>query len=228
MPLFLVKRCVVNPMKYQTKGTILSAYLALEKGFAFNLGGGFHHASRNMGSGFCVFADISLAVAALRRHNLVEKVLIIDLDAHQGNGHERDHINDDNTFIYDVYNPDIYPNDVYAKQGIDKSVHVRRSTTDEEYLVRLKSDLKDIIKSFSPEIIIYNAGTDCLDGDPLGDLNISSKGIIKRDLIVFKMAIRHNIPITYLFSGGYQASNSRVISDSMINIFRYLQKKNKM
>jgi len=120
IPLFVVKARVLTPMKYQTGGTILAGELALEHGWAINLGGGFHHASKGDGGGFCVFADITMCIYNLRQNFNINKVLIVDLDAHQGNGHERDFIEDKNTYIFDIYNRRIYPGDEFAKEGISK------------------------------------------------------------------------------------------------------------
>lgn len=215
-------------MMYQTSGSILASYLSLVTGFAFNLGGGFHHASKDQGSGFCVYADISLAIAHLRRDNLIHKALIVDLDAHQGNGHERDHIDDPETYIYDAYNPHIYPHDKYAKRGITKEFCVTYEVEDSTYNKRIQRELEEIYENFKPDILIYNAGTDCLQNDPLGDLNISSEGIAQRDLTVLKFAIHRKIPCVYLFSGGYQDVTSNVIANSMEGMFSFLREEGKI
>lgn len=89
---------------YQMGGSLLAAKLALSHGWAINLGGGFHHAYRTNGSGFCVYADISMAIKCIRQHHPGElrKAMIVDLDAHQGNGHERDFLDDNSVFIFDA------------------------------------------------------------------------------------------------------------------------------
>jgi histone deacetylase 11 len=102
-------------MRYQTGGTILAALLALDRQYAINIGGGFHHASANSGSGFCVYADITLAIQFLFLKALIEKAMIIDLDAHQGNGHELDFLDDNRVYIFDMFNYQIFPNDFRAK-----------------------------------------------------------------------------------------------------------------
>ncbi|CAG5121811.1 unnamed protein product, partial [Candidula unifasciata] len=99
-----------------TSGTIIAARLAIERGWAINLGGGFHHCCGDRGGGFCAYADITLAVKfAMAHFQKVSRVMIIDLDAHQGNGYARDFMNNAHIYIFDVYNKDIYPNDAYAK-----------------------------------------------------------------------------------------------------------------
>jgi histone deacetylase 11 len=87
-----------------SRGSVDAACLAMEKGWAINLSGGFHHAMKDGGGGFCVYPDITFITHYLRKHYGIKKICIIDLDAHQGNGHEMDHINDEDTKIIDAYN----------------------------------------------------------------------------------------------------------------------------
>ncbi len=104
LPNFIVNRKALKPFRYHTGGSILAAKLALERGWAINLGGGFHHCSAEQGGGFCAYADITLALKFLFYQNLISKALIVDLDAHQGNGHGRDFTNDSAVYIFDMYN----------------------------------------------------------------------------------------------------------------------------
>ena len=94
--------------------------------------------------------------------------MIIDLDAHQGNGHERDFIDDKEVHIVDAFNPNIYPGDEYAKKGISTEINVFGFTDDESYIYKLNESIPDAYDNFKPELVIYNAGTDCMVGDPLG------------------------------------------------------------
>jgi hypothetical protein len=117
----------------QVGGTVLSAKLAKDKGWAINLGGGFHHCCSNEGGGFCAYADITLTIQFAFERLGISRVMIIDLDAHQGNGHEHDFMNNKSIYILDMYNSDIYPRarlsspflDMYEKQiiQIQFSVH---------------------------------------------------------------------------------------------------------
>ncbi|PWA76379.1 histone deacetylase 2 [Artemisia annua] len=199
-------------------GTILAAKLAKERGCAINVGGGFHHCCADEGGGFCAYADISLCIHyAFVRLN-ISRVMIIDLDAHQGNGHERDFSDDRRVYILDMYNPNIYPLDFEARRYIDQRVEVPSGTTTEDYLAKLDEALQVAEKAFDPEMVIYNAGTDILDGDPLGRLRISPDGVAIRDEKVFRFARDKNIPLVMLTSGGYMKSSARVIADSIINL----------
>ncbi|XP_042896168.1 histone deacetylase 11 isoform X2 [Parasteatoda tepidariorum] len=219
LPNSIVQRRVLQPFRYHTGGTILAGKLAFERGWALNLGGGFHHCSADQGGGFCAYADITLCIKFLFEHyRHIYKVLIVDLDAHQGNGHERDFIGDDRVYIMDVYNRGIYPHDEYAKGAIRKKVELRHMTEDDEYLDKVSSNLESAIEEFSPQFVIYNAGTDVLKGDPLGNLSITPQGIITRDEIVFKAARQRKIPIVFVTSGGYQKCTAKIIANSIINL----------
>jgi len=240
IPNFLVWNFVLNPMLYATSGTIAAAEVALDRGFAINLGGGFHHCCSYQGGGFCPFADITLSLHYIRKYRPnIKNVMIIDLDAHQGNGHERDKLkfSDNNIYILDMYNKGIYPGDSEAKRAINREVKLSSGCTTDTYINELCSALEKsrIEDNVSPDIIIFNAGTDILDGDPLGRLCVSAKGVIKRDELVFGYALERKIPIVMVLSGGYQKSNAAVIAQSITNLhkqFKLLDKnwslKNKL
>ncbi|KAF7693264.1 histone deacetylase 11 isoform X2 [Silurus meridionalis] len=221
MPNFLVQRKVLRPLRTQTGGTIMAGKLAMDRGWAINIGGGFHHCSSDKGGGFCAYADITLAIKFLfDRVEGVSKATIIDLDAHQGNGHERDFLDDRRVYIMDVYNRHIYPGDGYAKRAIKKKVELDWGTEDTEYLQKVELHSEGTLNEIRPDIIVYNAGTDILDGDPLGGLAISPQGIVNRDEIVFRAARRRGIPILMVTSGGYQKKTARIIADSILNLHR--------
>ncbi|KAL7164200.1 hypothetical protein ACSBR2_040171 [Camellia fascicularis] len=159
LPNFLVQQKVLHPFLKQVGGSILAAKLAKERGWHINVGGGFHHYSGDKGGGFCVYVDISLCVQyAFTRLN-ISRVMIIDLDAHQGNGHEKDFSHDRRVYILDMYNPGIYPLDYEARRYISQKVEVVVAG-----------------RMFDPELVVYNAGTDILDGDPLGRLKYGCEG----------------------------------------------------
>lgn len=145
--------------------------------------------------------------------------MIIDLDAHQGNGHERDFMKDKDVFIIDFYNPDIFPNDEYAKDGIDVYCHIDERTNDEQYIDKMEELIPSAISKFLPDFIVYNAGTDILEGDQLGGCRISGNGIVRRDEKVFEYAFGYKIPILMVLSGGYMQENAPIIARSINNIF---------
>ena len=223
-PSHLSQNVLLEPMLYQMGGSLLAAEAALKFGWAINLGGGFHHASYSNGEGFCALADISLIVKYLRREKQAQKIMIIDLDAHQGNGYETDFISDADVYILDVYNKDVFPHDEYAKKGIDLKVELDAFAADAEYFPKIEKAMDKAFSEFKPDLIIYNAGTDLMTGDRIGALDISPAGIVKRDEMVFQRALGKKVPIVMLLSGGYQHTNAAVIADSLLN----LQKKFKL
>uniref|UniRef100_A0A8C3S6H5 Histone deacetylase domain-containing protein n=1 Tax=Chelydra serpentina TaxID=8475 RepID=A0A8C3S6H5_CHESE len=194
LPNFLVQRKVLKPLRTQTGGTIMAGKLAIDRGWAIN---------------FSFFSFLFEGVS---------KATIIDLDAHQGNGHERDFMDDHRVYIMDVYNRYIYPGDGFAKRAIKRKVELDWGTEDTEYLQKVQTHVEGALNELRPDIIIYNAGTDILDGDPLGGLAISPQGIVKRDEAVFRAARSHRIPILMVTSGGYQKRTARIIADSILNL----------
>ncbi|XP_018880136.1 histone deacetylase 11 isoform X6 [Gorilla gorilla gorilla] len=149
----------------------------------------------------------------------ISRATIIDLDAHQGNGHERDFMDDKRVYIMDVYNRHIYPGDRFAKQAIRRKVELEWGTEDDEYLDKVERNIKKSLQEHLPDVVVYNAGTDILEGDRLGGLSISPAGIVKRDELVFRMVRGRRVPILMVTSGGYQKRTARIIADSILNLF---------
>ena len=209
---------ILYPMRLATGGSMLAVDVALEKGWAINLSGGYHHAKRNEGDGFCVYGDIALAADKFLRKEKAGKVLIIDLDAHQGNGPESMLHKDLRVVILDVYNDEIYPHDEEAKKFIRYSGPIHKNMEDKEYLAVVSNLLDKTFKENNFDLVIYNAGTDIYEADELGELKISREGIIKRDEIVFKEALKRKIPIIMVLSGGYTQESGDIVADSIINL----------
>ncbi len=210
---------LLQPMRLATAGTIMGAKLALEHGWAINLGGGYHHAKADEGSGNCFFADIPLAIMALREKHPKMKVLVVDLDAHQGNGVECCMKDDPLTAIFDMY-AITWPWDYMAKQWIKYDLKLRQGTGDEVYLQRLREVLPKAIDEFQPDFIIYNAGSDILVGDSYGTMNITRQGLITRDAFVFHQALSHKIPILMVLSGGYTLQSVETVGASIESIIK--------
>ncbi|XP_073998894.1 histone deacetylase 11 isoform X2 [Rhodnius prolixus] len=176
LPNTLIQRCYLRPMRYQTRGSVLAGQLAVKRGWAINLGGGFHHCSRDQGGGFCPYADITLLVENLfKSTDNIKRIMIVDLDAHQGNGYARDFEGNQDIFIMDVYNKGIYPHDIEAKKAIRCKVELQFYTEDDEYLDKVETNLEQSLSQFHPDLLVYNAGTDILSGDSLGRLSITPK-----------------------------------------------------
>mmetsp|Transcript_38196 Transcript_38196/g.85123 ORF Transcript_38196/g.85123 Transcript_38196/m.85123 type:complete len:433 (-) Transcript_38196:357-1655(-) len=223
MPNMLVQWRVVRPMKYHAAGTVLAAGLALQQGWAINVGGGMHHAYQSTGMGWCMFDDFYLAVRRLREasRGAVKKVLYIDLDAHQGNGVGRDKLafNDSDVYILDAFNARIFPKDDDAKPAINLPITLDSGAGDDVYLSKLKCALKTAAEQFKPELVFFNAGTDVLQGDPLGRLGVSEAGVIERDELVWEFALDTvKAPIVMVLGGGYAARSAAVVSASIANL----------
>jgi histone deacetylase 11 len=226
MPFKLIESRVLVPMRLATAGTVLAAQQALDKGLAVNLSGGYHHASRDRGEGFCAYSDIAVAIEKLRRADQLrhgeDQVLIIDLDVHQGNGHERIFHDDTDVFIFDIYNQGIYPHDREAMQYIDWHYPLPAGTGDKDYLDILKDNLPQAIDFMkteaNPRLVIYIAGTDIYEDDMLGQFRVSAKGIFERDQFVFRQLVEAGIPVVMLPGGGYSKESYRFIASTIANV----------
>ncbi|GAB4819238.1 hypothetical protein N2152v2_006284 [Parachlorella kessleri] len=227
LPAALLRSKVLKPMRFMAGGTMLAAALAQERGWAINLGGGLHHAYHADGGGWCVYDDIYLAIRKLRQAagGLVKTCMVIDLDVHQGNGYERDklHFGDQDTYLVDVYNGWIYPRDETAKKAINVRVELLGGAGDETYLAAVRQALEQAFRECPrPDLVIYNAGTDILAGDPLGSLSVSAAGVLQRDELVWRAALAAGSPLVMLLSGGYTAASTPCIASSMTNLFQKL------
>ncbi|HVJ79774.1 MAG TPA: histone deacetylase, partial [Planctomycetia bacterium] len=222
-PAWLLRWAVLRPMRWAVRGTVLAARAALERGAAVNLSGGYHHAKPNVGEGFCIFSDIAVAVRQLRAEGLIKagrRIAYVDLDAHQGNGVCHQFRDDREAFIFDMYNSDIYPrSDIEARRRIDCDLPLPSGCRGPEYLGVLRRQLPGFLDSVSRShgvaLGIYNAGTDVLDGDPLGALALTADDVLQRDLFVFDEFLRRGIPVVMLTSGGYTHESFRRIAASV-------------
>jgi histone deacetylase 11 len=223
LPNWFVDRYVLAPMRRQAAGTLVAARLALKHGWAINLGGGFHHAKPASGEGFCVYGDIQLTAKRYLDEHPEHKVMIVDLDAHRGNGFAQALLDEPRVVIFDVYGGNNYPQ--HDRQLCDRidfnfPLEIGRGTKvdDALYLGILKRSLGAAIEAAKPDFIIYNAGTDILVGDQLGGMKVSAHGVVARDAMVFQEALSRKIPIVMVTSGGYTDASSKVIADSIDNL----------
>ena len=214
---------VLRPMRWATMGTVLAARAAMQQGAAANLAGGFHHAKPGAGEGFCLYADIPLAIEVLRCEQLLkehDRVAYIDLDAHQGNGVCHAFLQDSRVFIFDMFNRGAYPwQDRIARERIDCPIPLSAGCEDHEYLRKLRDQLPGFLDSVagngSLALIVFNAGTDPYEGDQLGGLNLSASGMRQRDRFVIESASNRRVPLLMLPSGGYSEMSYRLLADSV-------------
>ncbi|KAF7830475.1 histone deacetylase 2 [Senna tora] len=197
-PNCLLECKVLSPFRKQVGGTILAAKLAKERGWAINVGGGFHHCSAQQGGGFCAYADISLCIHfAFVRLN-ISRVMIIDLDAHQGNGHEMDFANDSQVYILDMYNPGIYPLDFEARRYIDQIVEVKSGTPTEDYLQKLDKALEALGTFKSPGLTPTYKKIDITEGNCLTTVVISCNVMTSTRDKKFEFLLPSNIYLVFL------------------------------
>jgi acetoin utilization deacetylase AcuC-like enzyme len=180
-------------------GAISAARAALKDGISGNLAGGTHHAHADRGEGFCVFNDIAVAAKILKSENLAQRIAIIDLDVHQGNGNSSILAHDKDIFILSLHGEKNYP---YKKISSTLDIGFEDGTKDAEYLLKLKEAL-DVVLDFDPDFIFYQMGVDPLKEDILGNLHLTFEGLMERDRMVLSAAKEREIPISLALGGGY-------------------------
>lgn len=181
-------------------GTILTAQLALQHGLACNTVGGTHHAFPDYGSGFCIFNDMAIAIRTVQHLNLAKKVLIIDLDVHQGDGNALIFQEDSTVFTFSMHCEKNFP---LRKQVSDLDIPLPIGMEDDEYLQTLDHYLPDLLSKIQPDLVFYDAGVDSHVGDRLGKLALTDTGIFKRDMQVLSACVSQGYPVACVIGGGY-------------------------
>lgn len=207
----LVNRCFTS-----TQGTIGCAEFALQYGVALNTAGGTHHAFKERGEGFCVINDIAVASNYLLQTGKSKKILVIDLDVHQGNGTARIFQNDSRVFTFSVHGADNYP---LKKERSDLDIALPNHIDDNTYLNLVKEQIPRLVNNVKPDFVFYQAGVDILSTDALGKLNVSKDGCKTRDEIVLEHCKTLNIPVAVTMGGGY-SKHVRDTVDAHCNTFR--------
>ena len=198
---------VVQRSLVATGGTVLASKLAINYGIACNTAGGSHHANFNEGAGYCVFNDVAVAAEYLLDRGLAGKILIVDLDVHQGNGNSDIFRYNQNVFTFSMHSRSNYP----AKKSIsDLDVELDNNTEDKEYLKILKFNLSELNK-LDFDYVFYIAGVDIHFNDRLGKLKISDEGIRKRDEIVTENFFSKGIPLCGVLGGGYNKDFNKLV-----------------
>jgi histone deacetylase 11 len=230
VPNFLLRSRLLAPMRWGTQGTIDAAFAALEHGCAINFSGGYHHAHADHGEGFCLFADVPIAIASVRaagKLSRTDKILVIDLDAHRGNGYESVCETDYAVQFFDVYNMRVYPGKHTPSQRFDGVHGVHSMLTEDEYLFFLREHLPAFLDHHShASLVFYNAGTDILDGDPLGRFAVSAEGVAERDRYVIDQLDMRGLKWVMLPSGGYTQQSHELMQRGFAHaIERYAELK---
>jgi len=200
-------------------GTIKASKFALKNGIAMNIAGGTHHAFSSHGEAFCMLNDQAIGARYLQQKELAKKILIIDLDVHQGNGTAEIFKKDASVFTFSMHGKSNYP---FIKETSDLDIALKNETKDNEYLSILKNTLPKLINQEKPDFIYYLCGVDVLETDKLGKLSLSVKGCKERDQFVLQTCRDFNIPVMCSMGGGY-SPDIKVIVDAHANTFRLAQ-----
>ena len=198
----VVKRSLVA-----TGGTVLASKLALEHRIACNTAGGSHHANFDGGAGYCVFNDVAVAANYLLNKGLVKKILIVDLDVHQGNGNSDIFENNKNVFTFSMHSKSNYP---AKKSKSDLDIELEDNTEDQKYIETLKDSIQ-LLNKQKFDFVFYIAGVDVHFNDRLGKLKLSDDGIKKREEIVIGNFFSKKIPICGVLGGGYNKNFDKLV-----------------
>jgi acetoin utilization deacetylase AcuC-like enzyme len=181
-------------------GTILTAKLALQYGLACNTAGGTHHAFPDYGSGFCIFNDLAIAARVLQQQGRVGRVLVVDLDVHQGDGTAWIFAQDPSVFTFSMHCGENFP---ARKQTSDLDVPLVSGLEDQAYLACLAHHLPDLLSQVKPDLVIYDAGVDPHREDRLGKLALTNTGLYQRDQMVLDTCVGAGYPVACVIGGGY-------------------------
>ena len=190
------------------KGTVDCALNALQYGVSLNVAGGTHHAFAGSGEGFCLLNDFAIASHYLLNHQLVKKILITDLDVHQGNGTAAIFEGDDRVFTFSMHGQHNYP---FRKERSNLDIGLPDGTSGDEYLRILEKTLPELIEKEKPDFMCFVAGVDVLATDKLGKMKLSIRDCYWRDEIVFTNCKKHGIPVAVAMGGGYSPDIRHIV-----------------
>jgi len=204
-----ITRTVVKAHLANVGGTLLAAELALRDGLGINCGGGSHHARRERGAGFCLLNDIAVTVKKLLKSGRVKRAMVIDLDAHQGDGTAAICRGDKKIFTFSIHGAEIFPE---KKEKSSCDLPLKPGTGDAAYLAALRQELPRALNRFRPDFAVYVAGADVYKGDLLGGFALTMAGIKKRDAFVFAECRRRGLPVVLTLAGGYAKKFTDTVS----------------
>ena len=199
-----------------TQGTIDCCHFAMQNGVALNVAGGTHHAFADHGEGFCLLNDFAVAANYLLENKLASKIIIIDLDVHQGNGTAKLFESNEAVFTFSMHGAHNYP---FHKERSDLDLPLPDGITDEEYLHILYNTLPDLLKRVNPDFAFFLSGVDILDTDKFGKLKVSPQGCRQRDEFVFTSLKNLQVPVTVAMGGGY-SEDIRIIVNAHCETYR--------
>ena len=216
---FPLSKSLVKRERTIAQGTIQNSQYALKHGISMNIAGGTHHAFKDKPGAFCMLNDQAIAANYLIENRLAKRVMIVDLDVHQGNGTASIFKDNDNVYTLSFHGKKNYP---FIKQKSDFDLAFEDGTTDAAYLKALKYELPKQVDAFDPNFIFYLAGVDVLKNDKLGRLSLSIQGCKERDRFVLDFCKHNNIPLQVSMGGGYSIYLKEII-DAHSNTFELAQ-----
>lgn len=200
-------------------GTIDCADHALKNGVSMNIAGGTHHAYSDRGEGFCLLNDQAVASMHLLKNNLAKRILIVDLDVHQGNGTAEIFTDNPDVFTLSMHGASNYP---MKKERSDLDIPLKDGIQDKEYLDLLDYHLKQTVDTFQPDFLFFQSGVDVLATDKLGRLGLTREGCKTRDRMVLSMAKENELPIVCSMGGGYSEQIKDIV-EAHANTYRLAQ-----
>lgn len=200
-------------------GTMKASEFAVQHGISMNIAGGTHHAFSNRGEAFCLLNDQAIGAKYLQNNHLAIKILIVDLDVHQGNGTAEIFQNDETVFTFSMHGKSNYP---FQKENSDLDIALENNTNDARYLEILKDILPQLIHQEKPDFIYYLCGVDVIESDKLGKLSLTIEGCKERDRFVLQTCFDQKIPVMCSMGGGY-SPDIKTIVEAHANTFRLAQ-----
>ena len=213
---FPLSNLLIERERRIARGTINGSLYALNHGIAFNVAGGTHHAGSNWAEGFCLLNDQAIAANFLLSNDYAKRILILDLDVHQGNGTAEIFAKETRVFTFSMHGEKNFP---FRKERSDLDIGLNDGTGDVEYLEILNKNLNRVFDSFNPDFVFYLAGVDVLQTDKLGKLKLSKAGCQQRDNLVLSLCKRRDVPVQVSMGGGYSPKLTDIL-DAHCNTFR--------
>ncbi len=216
---FPMSKQLIEREKMIVQGTLECSLNSLKYGISMNIAGGTHHAFTNRAEAFCILNDQAIAANFLIKNNYCDKILILDLDVHQGNGTAEIFGCNKNVFTVSFHGEKNYP---FRKEKSDYDYGFNDGASDKEYLNKIKYEIPRLIENFEPDFIFYLSGVDIIENDKLGRLSVSINGCKKRDKFIFDYCKTNSIPVQVSMGGGYSTVLKDII-EAHANTFRLAQ-----
>jgi histone deacetylase 11 len=221
LPFSYLAKKILLPMRWGVAGTVDASKAALGGRNCWNLAGGYHHASQQSAEGFCLYNDIGIAHQELLKAGLLkahDKILIIDVDAHHGNGNAQTFMHNADVTLLDVYNQDNYPRTAATRGRVNIPVLLHTGVGGSEYLAKYADALKQLGGGYRIAYVV--AGTDVLDSDPIGGMRLTPGDVVARETLTFNKLKSMGVPAVFLGAGGYSKLSASTIAAAIKGLVR--------